>query len=161
MTDSPDSTASTTSDSDGPGTTPVDSAEDSQADNDGDGSSSGLSAGASAGIGVGVAVAVLAIAAVAFFLLRRKKQRKQQGDAPAPAAIQNYYQDPGEEKAGVPANPVIEAPTEDTGAREVGGFAPLPPQTSPSELEAAELSPLNPGSSVPAISPVQTPRRNL
>lgn len=101
---------------------------------------------------------VLAIVAVVFFLMRRRKQKNQQGDAPAAAAAQSYYQGPGYEKVGVPANPIIEAPTEDTGAREVEGFAPLPTQMSPSELEATGSSPLSPGSSTPTMSPVQTPR---
>ena len=106
-------------------------------------------------------MAILAIVAVAFFLMRRRKHTKQQGEASAAATIQAYYQGPKEEKAGAPANPAIEAPTEDTGAREVEGFAPLPPQTSPSELEATGSSPLSPGSSVPTMSHVQTPRQNL
>lgn len=91
--------------------------------------------------------------------MRRRKQKNQQGEASAAAAVQNYYQGPGYEKVGVPANPAIEAPTEDTGAREVEGFAPLPPQMSPSELDANGSSPLSPDSSVPTMSPAQTPRR--
>lgn len=105
-------------------------------------------------------MAILAIAAAVFFLLRRRRHNQQQ-EASAAAAIQDYYQGPRDEKAGVPAKPVIEAPTEDTGAREVEGFAPMSPQTSPSELEATGSSPLSPGSGIPTMPPVQTPRQNL
>lgn len=108
---------------------------------------SGLSTGASAGIGVGVGVAGLALLAAIFFLLRRRKQKsakEEEAAAAAAAATQNHYarkeQDHRyEEVEETPANYIYEAPTKDTGAREIEGLTPIRPQTAPMELDSAEV----------------------
>ena len=104
-------------------------------ESDDSGSPGRLSPGAAAGIGVGVAVAALAIVAAVFFLLRRRKQKQTEVEAAAAAAaIRSYHED---KKLGTEPSRIVEAPTEDTGAREFEGFTPIIPQTAPSELDAS------------------------
>lgn len=83
-----------------------------------------------------MAVGVLAIVGAIFFLLRRRKREKAQaGAAAAAVAVGDSEGKGGARNTEAKANPIVEAPTNDTGAREVEGFTPVPPQTSPSELD--------------------------
>lgn len=74
-------------------------------------------------------MAVLGIVAAVFFLLRRRKQKNARAGAAEMA-------DSDADKGGATAPPVYEAPTHDTGAREIEGFTVAPVQMKPSELDA-------------------------